>query len=119
MDSQKYAIVESNINGPYHSLSPFEDIDAEKFFCMMFIMQICRDRDDIVNEYCQLNKDNLILQKDKDTFYDILCLNDLISAFMEFCANTKGITVEDKYATIKTDESFYRIDIVKCDDLTS
>jgi hypothetical protein len=115
---KKYTVVESNEKGPYHSLSPLDNDTAVKYVRMLFIMQICRERDDLVNEYCQHNKDILILQEGKDTFYDILCLNNLIDAFITFCLKDDRITTPDyKSAEIKTDSGFYRISVVDCEEI--
>lgn len=106
MDITKTYEFTTEINGVKSSVNyPFDELDAEKFFCETVIEKICQLRDDVVAEYLEINRNNgaIIVDRATDDFYTLLCANDLISAFFEFCSNTKGIRIEDTFAKIETE----------------
>lgn len=106
MDITKTYEFTTEINGVKSSvIYPFDEIDAEKFFCKVLIEKICQIRDDIVTEYLEINRNNgaIVVDRSTDDFYTLLCANDLVSAFIEFCSNTKGIHIEDTFAKIETE----------------
>lgn len=106
MDITKTYEFTTEINGVKSSVNyPFDELDAEKFFCKTVIEKICQLRDDVVAEYLEINRNNsaIIVDRATDDFYTLLCANDLIPAFLEFCSNTKGIRIEDMFAKIETE----------------
>lgn len=106
-----YIIVTANENGVDFVVKETQWSAIEDRFCKEFIEKICEYREDVVNEYLKINRDNnaIVIDRSVDDFYSLIRVNNLIGAFLEFCANTEGIKVETSTAKIKTPSGFYEI----------
>lgn len=104
-------LVTANEDGVDFVVKEPQQSAIETRFCREFVENIYRYRKDVITGYLRTNRDGDTVAGDRSAndFYSFICVNDLMDAFLEFCANTDGITVETSTAKIQTPSGFYEI----------